>query len=275
MRALPADPRILFVRFLDLLAFFDRLTVVDERANGDETREFRHPSVVIVVEVRDHQVVDLGDAGVARDRHDPFGVASVRAAPARVDQERLPRRRDDERRLAALDVDEVDVEGLRGLGHGGLRRQESRQYERGSHHRSPSCRVWSANHTPVYPVSDRAPHHAHRARWPCNRVRRRAHWLRRRTGPLRPVRPVGACPGRDRTAAALRCQRRDLAERRWPRRRAAGHRSRRSARSREFEAVVRHRLRRAARGGRGTHGNHHLRRPGQPARLGRPGVRAA
>ncbi len=135
--------------------------------------------------------------------------------------------------------------------------------------------MWSANHTPVYPVSDRAPHHAHRARWPCNRVRRRAHWLRRRTGPLWPVRPVGACPGRDRTAAAFRCQRRDPAGHRCPRRRAAGHRSRCSARSRESEAAVRRRRRRAAGGGRRTHRHHHLRRPGQPARLGRPGVRAA
>jgi hypothetical protein len=78
--------------------------------NGHELGEFQIPADVVAVIVRDQQVVDLLDAGGAYRLHDPLRIARARIAG--VHQHRLPARRGDERRLAALDVDEIDVQRL-------------------------------------------------------------------------------------------------------------------------------------------------------------------
>jgi len=69
---------------------------------------------VIAVEVRDQQVVDLRQAGIMNRRRDPFRIPSLGARPATVDEQRLPGRRDDQRRLPAFDVNEVDLERFLG-----------------------------------------------------------------------------------------------------------------------------------------------------------------
>jgi hypothetical protein len=75
---------------------------------------------MVHVEVGNQQVVDLRYPRVARRRNDPVRIAS-RARIARLETRALPRpsgvdeegvtlRRDDERRLAPLDVDEINLE---------------------------------------------------------------------------------------------------------------------------------------------------------------------
>ena len=49
---------------------------------------------------------------------DPVRVASAQARIAGIDPQALPARRHEQRRLSALDVDEVDIEGLRALRRG-------------------------------------------------------------------------------------------------------------------------------------------------------------
>ena len=75
---------------------------------------------MITVVVRDQQIVDALDSRIVRRREDALriarvrGIARHRAEPAGsreagVDEHRLPGRRDDERGLPALDIDEVDL----------------------------------------------------------------------------------------------------------------------------------------------------------------------
>ena len=79
---------------------------------------------MIAVVVRDDEVVDAGHARLLRGGGDAIRVASLEPRVARVDQHRLARRRDDERRLSAFDVDEIDVERLSRLGCAGNTRQQ-------------------------------------------------------------------------------------------------------------------------------------------------------
>ena len=78
-------------------------------ADGDERGEFRRAAEVIDVKVRGDEVIDLLQAG-------DFGGQLVDAARialegiAGIDEHRLARRRDDERRAAAFDIHPVDVE---------------------------------------------------------------------------------------------------------------------------------------------------------------------
>ena len=67
----------------------------------------------------DEQVVELSDAGVLSGGCDPIGVTPIESWPTGIDQHRLAGRRDEERRLATLDVDDVDVERVPGLATGG------------------------------------------------------------------------------------------------------------------------------------------------------------
>ena len=92
---------------------FERRAVVDERADRKPPLKFRHAAVVILVQVRDEEIVDALQAGIAHGGDDPVGIACVEPRVAGVDEQGLPGRRDDERGLPAFDVDEVDVESFR------------------------------------------------------------------------------------------------------------------------------------------------------------------
>ena len=107
--AAPAGDFVGRKRRHDFRRGFDRRAVVDERPNRNPLRELRHAAVVVLVKMRDQEIVDAGEARVLDRGHDPIGIAAVLLRIAGVDEQRLPRRRDDERRLAAFDVDEIDV----------------------------------------------------------------------------------------------------------------------------------------------------------------------
>lgn len=92
------------------LALVDGGPVVDEAPDGQPLRELVGAAHVVAVEVGDDQVVDRCRASGRRGGGDAVGVAPVEARPARVDEHRLARRGDEERRLAPLDVDDVDVQ---------------------------------------------------------------------------------------------------------------------------------------------------------------------
>ena len=59
-------------------------------------------------------MIDLREAGVFRGVEDSSRIADgAHAAVARVDEERLTRRRYEQRRVTAFDVDDIDVQRLR------------------------------------------------------------------------------------------------------------------------------------------------------------------
>ena len=94
---------------------FDRLSVVDEHFDGQAPGHFGHAAEMVTVEVRNEQIVQLADTRVAGGSHDAIRIAVGKPGVAGVDEHRLPGRRHDQRRLAAFDVDEVDVERSRRL----------------------------------------------------------------------------------------------------------------------------------------------------------------
>src|SRR5205823_5566615 len=79
--------------------------------------KLREPAEVIAVPVRDNQMVDLLKPGVFSGRHDATGVTNgARSNIACVHEQRFPGGRDEERGIAALDVNYIDSERLAGLG---------------------------------------------------------------------------------------------------------------------------------------------------------------
>ncbi len=65
---------------------------------------------MVAMVVRDEQVIDLLDLGRFGSLDDPVRVAPLESPPARIDQQRLPGRTDDQRGLPALHVNEEDLE---------------------------------------------------------------------------------------------------------------------------------------------------------------------
>ncbi len=112
-----------------------RRSVVDERANRKAPLELGHAAVVILVQVRDEEVVDALHAGIAHGGDDAVGIARVEPRITGVDEQRLPGRRDDERGLPAFDVDEVDVERFRRGGGERAGGQREGEDHRGKLHR--------------------------------------------------------------------------------------------------------------------------------------------
>ncbi len=90
---------------------------VDEKgANGNALYKLRHPTHVVIVIVSDQHIVDAAQASALRGGDDAIGIAEIVAGPTGVDQQRFPCRRDEQRGLAPLDVDEINAEfaGCRG-----------------------------------------------------------------------------------------------------------------------------------------------------------------
>ena len=83
--------------------------VNDERADRDAWHKLRHTAYVVVVIVSDQHVVDVAEARALRSCDNAIGVAVV-IRPASVDQQRLSRGGDEERRLPTLYIDEVDLQ---------------------------------------------------------------------------------------------------------------------------------------------------------------------
>ena len=107
------------------LAGLDVGAMVDEFADGDLRGELGQAAEVIAVPVRDDQMIDLGEAGVMDGIHDAAGIANGAGRDvARIHEQRLAGGRDEERGVAAFDVDDVDVESRAGFAGFPLRMRE-------------------------------------------------------------------------------------------------------------------------------------------------------
>ena len=73
-------------------------------------QELRHSANVVVVIVRDQHVVDLREAGAFGSCDNTVSVTAVVAGPSGVDEQRFSSGSDEECRLAAFNVDEVDLQ---------------------------------------------------------------------------------------------------------------------------------------------------------------------
>ena len=98
--------------------------VIVEMLDRHLLRDVDQAPVVIAVIVRQPEVIDLLDARDLQHLEDAIQVAL--AGVAGVHEQRLPGRRHEERRLAALGVDVIDVEGLARLRLHGRSRSASR-----------------------------------------------------------------------------------------------------------------------------------------------------
>ena len=88
--------------------------VIDELANLDLRSQLGHAAEMIAVPMRRDQMIDLLNAGVFHRIENAICVANrPRAVIAGIDQQRLARRRNDQRGVAALDIDDINVERLR------------------------------------------------------------------------------------------------------------------------------------------------------------------
>ena len=116
VRRLPVKPRIgVFQKIVDRLVWLSIRTVIDVVPYGNASGELRNTARMIAVPVGDDQMIDLSQVRVACRGDDASGVAYRSGATvARIDQQRLARRRDKQCRVAAFDVHDVDVERLRG-----------------------------------------------------------------------------------------------------------------------------------------------------------------
>ena len=108
------------------LVGFRRRAVRDDGPELHPRGQLLHAADVIRVVVRDHEIVDRADARLLHCRGNALGIAQRVRRPAGIHQHRLTRRRDDERRLAAFDVDEIQPQRLRGR-HGRRRQNDARR----------------------------------------------------------------------------------------------------------------------------------------------------
>ena len=97
--------------------------VIKEFADANALDQLGDAADVIDMEVGDEQVIDAGDACVAHGGLDTGSIAAVHAGPTGVDEQGGVRCGvDEERGLAAFDVDGVDQKMVCVLGVGGLRK---------------------------------------------------------------------------------------------------------------------------------------------------------
>ena len=134
-----ARDRLLIGGVVDARHFrvFQIWPMIDERAHFDSIHQLRHSADMIAVIVSDQNIIELLDAGLVGGRQDAIGVAAFVSRPAGIDQQRLPRWADNQRRLPALDVDEINLQGFRARGSSGAwtRNQNTKaQTENGNQH---------------------------------------------------------------------------------------------------------------------------------------------
>ena len=119
---------VIVTRDVGVFAVF---AVVEELADLDALHEIRHAAHVVRMEVRDEHLVELGNAGIVHGGHDAVGIAAVVARPACIDEQRSAGGGDEQRGLAAFNIDGVDEQVLcSGLRCGAERRREQRVRQR-------------------------------------------------------------------------------------------------------------------------------------------------
>ena len=114
MTRLVSNREVVAIQRRRLVAFLDGPPVIDERADRNTGCERRNAADVIAVVMRDDQVIDPHDARLCSRRSNPIGVTTVEAGPAGIDEHRLSSRRDEQGGLTTLDVDEINLQRLRG-----------------------------------------------------------------------------------------------------------------------------------------------------------------
>jgi hypothetical protein len=121
--------------------------VIVERPDRHAPGQLRDAAVTIGMKVRDQQVIDARDPCVPHRGENPPGVPALRGVTG-IDEQRLAGRRHDERRLSALDIDEIERQRVRGRSrrHVKHRGNKDRCDESGRHLRSSSCARLDASH---------------------------------------------------------------------------------------------------------------------------------
>ena len=84
--------------------------MIEEGSDGDARDKLGNAAGVVGVVMGDEDVVDLAETRLLGGGDDAVRVTAVLSGPARVDEERLVLRGDEERGLAAFYVDEVDAQ---------------------------------------------------------------------------------------------------------------------------------------------------------------------
>src|SRR2546430_15717710 len=118
---------------------FAVFAVIDECSYRDSGHELRYASHMVVVKMCDQHVINLADPGQFDCRNDAIGIAAIVARPARINEQRLSFRRDEECGLAAFYVPKIDLEGLtaRGPPHS---RSQQRQKQTQESRKSPDTK---------------------------------------------------------------------------------------------------------------------------------------
>ena len=138
MWELASNGKVALVRALDSAVLLGRgrqTLMIDEMADGHQLRQLYNPAIVIGVKMSDEQIVDLLDTGMSSRGNDTIRVAGFgwitgrrirysATSPPRIDEERLPLRSHEQGGLAALNIDEIDVECSGRRAVGGSQRQE-------------------------------------------------------------------------------------------------------------------------------------------------------
>jgi hypothetical protein len=112
--------------------------VIVKPLDGNSRHEVRHTAHVVGVVVGDEQVIDAADACLVHGGLDALGVAAVMISPAGIDEQRCAGGRDQQRGLAAFDVDCVNDEvlgfGVSRCGKRGGRKQSGSAQQRAEQH---------------------------------------------------------------------------------------------------------------------------------------------
>src|SRR3989442_11509901 len=89
--------------------------VIDELANGNFRSKLRHSPEVVAMPVSRDQMIDSLKSGIFHGSDDTARITGSRssAGVAGIDEQRFTRRGDEKRRVAAFDIDDVDVKCLR------------------------------------------------------------------------------------------------------------------------------------------------------------------
>src|SRR2546426_11169135 len=96
--------------------------MIDESSNRNPCGELREPSGMILMEMCDQDKVNFVDRRLPGRGNDTICIATIVAWPARVDEQRLSSQCDEQRGLAALYINEVDLQRV-----SSLRRSEERR----------------------------------------------------------------------------------------------------------------------------------------------------
>src|SRR5579859_1866192 len=83
--------------------------VIDEGADGNAIDQLRDATAVVIVIMGQQDIIDLADAGTLGCSKNPVRIAATIFRPAGVDEQRLSRWGNEEGRLAALHIDEINL----------------------------------------------------------------------------------------------------------------------------------------------------------------------